>query len=195
MTMLAAVSFVLSCTKMERVQKGQEIVLSPLGSTMTKTSSSSPLSEDLVFGVYAYYSDCPGETAWDAQTAWPVASVYMSDAAFAHTDGYWSGTPDPYYWPLNGSLMFAGYCPHKNYSEGTVTGVNLVQNTTDMNPYLHISFTQKTDPSQMVDLMWFNIQDVAGGKTISKTSQSIPIEFKHALSKVSFEFVDNQGIF
>lgn len=195
MTMLASVSLTLSCTKMERVQKGQEIVLSPLGSTMTKTSSSSPLSEDLVFGVYAYYSNCPGETAWDAQTAWPVASVYMSDAAFAHTDGYWSGTPDPYYWPLSGSLMFAGYCPHKDHSDGTITEVSLTQNVTDMNPYQHIKFTQKTDPAQMVDLLWFDAKDVAGGETISKTDLSIPIEFNHALSQVSFEFVDNQLVF
>jgi hypothetical protein len=91
--------------------------------------------------------------------------------------------------------MFAGYCPHKDYSDGTITEVSLTQNVTDMNPYQHIKFTQKTDPAQMVDLLWFDAKDVAGGETISKTDLSIPIEFNHALSQVSFEFVDNQLVF
>jgi hypothetical protein len=80
--------------------------------------------------------------------------------------------------------MFVGYSP---YMAGNV---ELVANQVDMNPYLHINFTQNTIPAQMMDLLWFDVKDVASGKTISKTDQSIPIEFKHALSQVSFKFED-----
>ena len=180
------VSSVAACSKIERVQDSakQEIVLSPLGAVMTKGTA---LASDTKFGVFAYNTDCPGEVAWNTPEAWGAinpASPYLNNAAFAYRDGYWGGDPNPYYWPLAGSLMFMGYSPYMT------TNVELVANQVDMNPYLHIKFAQNTTPAQMIDLLWFDVRDVANGKTISKTSNSIPIEFKHALSQVSFEFVD-----
>ena len=191
------VAAVASCSKMERVpdKTMHEIVLSAFGGTMTKSNA---LSTDVQFGVYAFYSACDGGTDWNDPNAWGAltsSSTYIDNGAFAHRNGFWGGDPTPYYWPVDGSLMFAGYAPMMTVDSdenptGPVRSVELVANQLDMNPYLHINFTQNTNPAQMVDFLWFDVKDVAGGKTISKTDQSISIEFKHALAQVSFEFLD-----
>ncbi len=157
---------------------------------MTKASQN--LGYDEVFGVYSYYVDSPEGTEWTA--AFPSATEYFSDASFAYSDsdGVWGGNPTPYYWPLSGSLMFAGYCPHQSESDA-ITAVSMEPNETDVNPYLVIDFTQKTTPGEMVDLLWFDVNGVASEKTVSKASGVIDIEFRHALSKVSFGFVDTYG--
>lgn len=180
-TALIVVTGVVSCSKVERIPDSTkcEIVLSAFGSSMTR-SEVMPIKNK--FGVYALHSVSP-------------SAPYLDNAAFAYDGAYWAGYPAPYYWPLTGSLIFAGYCPHEDFADGTVTGVELVANQVDMTPYLHIHFTQNTTPSQMVDLLWFDVMDVADGKPVSKTDKSIPVEFRHALSLVSFEFVDAEEIY
>lgn len=198
---LGAVSLVVACSKQSRIPDSQsrEITFAPFGSTITKTQSS--LGADQVFGVYAYYANCQDGTAWNDNRAWPVATEYFSNVAFAKSDGYWGGTPDPCYWPFEGSLMFAGYCPHENYSGGTITGVDFIPNEDDRNPYIHIEFTQKTIPADMVDLLWFDVKDVVNGQdlpngvAISNRDLPVHLKFKHALSKVSFEFQDVANYF
>ena len=181
---LTAVSLVAACAKEKRVQANQEIVVSPFGTSLTKAGTEL-LETDKVFGIYAYNAACAGGVAWNTSAAWGSATEYLSNVAFAYKDeGYWGGHETPYYWPFSGSLMFAGYCPHKDFSDETVTDVALVPNKEGNNPYLQIVFIQKTDPSQMVDLMWFDVADVNSGKTATKTDGPINLSFKHALSKV-----------
>ena len=189
LTILGSVLLVGACSKVTRGSEDQEIVLSPYGTSLTKADTEL-LGADKVFGVYAYNSACAGGTVWNDASAWADASSYFENAAFSYQGTSWSGTPDPYYWPLSGSLMFAGYCPHQSVSNGAVTAVDLV-NTDKANPYLKINFTQNS--SATVDLLWFDVKDVAAGKTLSKTSDAIPLTFKHALSKVSFTFADSQN--
>ena len=43
--------------------------------------------------------------------------------------------------------------------------IPLEPNKTDVNPYLQIEFTQKTTPSEIVDLLWFDVQNSGMGKT------------------------------
>lgn len=188
--MLMSALLLFSCAKVSRVQADNEIVMTPRGSSLTKAETS-PLETSKEFGVYAFYADCAGGTAWDDPQAWAQSTEYFSDAKFAHRDGAWGGSPTPYYWPLSGSLMFAGYCPHQDESNGAVTSVSLEPNKTDVNPYLQIEFTQKTTPSEMVDLLWFDVQNSGMGNTLSKTAAPIDVQFRHALSKVKFEFADN----
>ena len=194
MTMLAAVSLTLSCAKTEYVQVDQEIILSAFGDSVTK-SDPLPMGLDKVFGVYAYYAYCQGNIAWNTPQAWGNASEYFSNAAFEYQGENWGGSDMSYYWPISGALMFAGYCPHQEYSDGTITAVTIVPNKTDLNPYLQINFKQNLTLSDMVDLLWFDVKDVAAGKTLSKTGNAVPVTFKHALSKVSFTFADTKDIY
>lgn len=183
--------FMLSaCSKYTYVPDSEKhrISFSPYGASLTKSSTA--LGQDKIFGVYAFYADCLGGTSWNDSQAWGKSSEYFSDAKFAYSDGFWGGSPTPYYWPLSGSLMFAGYCPHQSVSDA-VTSVSLEPNKADVNPYLQIEFTQKTTPSEMVDLLWFDVEGSGLGKTLSKTADPIDVQFKHAMSKVVFQFADN----
>ena len=192
LTILTAGSFAAACSKAERVQTDQEIVLSPFGTSLTKADSG-PLGIDKVFGVYAYYAACQGGTAWNDPQAWGVSAIYLDNVAFSHKGVSWAGRDQDYYWPFMGSLMFAGYCPHKDESGGTITSVSMIPHKVDINPYFQIEFTQKTNPSDMVDLLWFDVEDSGLGKTLSKTDSAIDVQFKHAMSKVAFRFVDSYG--
>lgn len=187
LTILIAVSFAAACTKTERIQAEQEIVLSPYGTSLTKAGETL-LGTDKEFGVYAYYAACQGGTAWNDPQAWGASSIYLENVAFSYKSASWAGKAQSYYWPLSGSLMFFGYCPHQITSNGTIKNVTLEPNKADNNPYLQIGFTQ--NPSAMVDLLWFDIMDVAEGTTLQKRHESVPVTFKHALSKVKFTFVD-----
>ena len=187
--MLMSALLLSSCAKVSRVQADTEIVMSPRGSSLTKAVTI-PLETTKEFGVYAFYADCAGGTAWTDPQAWANSTDYFSDAVFKYSDGYWGGYPDPYYWPLSGSLMLAGYCPHQSVSDA-ITSVSFEPNKADVNPYLQIEFTQNTVPAEMVDLLWFDVEDSGMGKTLSKTADPIDVQFKHALSKVKFQFADN----
>ena len=187
--MLMSALLLSSCAKVSHVQEENEIALSPFGTSLTKADPT-PLGPSKEFGVFSYYAGCQGGTPWNDPQIWAEPSVYFSNACFKYSDGSWGGYPDPYYWPLDGSLIFAGYCPHISVSGGTVTSVNLFPNIEESNPYLEVAFRQKTNPAEMVDLLWFSFKDVAAGNTIAKSSDPISVHFKHALSKVSFAFVD-----
>ena len=196
-TLLSAVLFAGACSQVERASAGNEIALSPFGSALTKAGLT-PRGTDNMFGVYAYSTNCAGGVDWHNPEAWGNASEYLSNVAFSYkTGGYWGGATAPYYWPFGASLMFAGYCPHQSTPEDgtTVTDVCLVQNKEENNPYLQIAFTQKENPSDMVDLLWFDLADVAGGKTVASTSAPVSIIFQHALSKVSFAFMDSNNYY
>ena len=194
---LTAVSLVAACSKVEHTSANNEIVLSPFGTALTRANLT-PLGTDKVFGVYAYSVDCEGGVEWNNPMAWGKASEYLSNVAFNYkSERYWAGATTPYYWPFSGSLMFSGYCPHQSAPKdgATITDVTLVQNKEENNPYLQIAFTQKKAPSDMVDLLWFDMKDVAGGKTLAQTSDPISINFQHALSKVSFAFIDSRNYY
>lgn len=159
--------------------------------------------EDQVFGIYALYADCPQGVDWRDQTAWGASSIYLDSVAFKYNGEYAAGYDlqsdayKPYYWPFSGSLMFAGYSPHQGDSDGTIDSVNFILNTVNpgANPYFKIDFRQIVEPSKMIDLMWFDIKDVNNGKTVAKSDTPLNLQFKHALAKVSFEFVDNNEIY
>lgn len=199
---LAAAAFLcVSCSKTTVITVPEEIAFDAFGMPMTRAG----YPESGIFGVYACQAGCGVNTAWDASDAWPQASSYFANAAFKNIDGNWAGydiaqgKPNPYFWPSDGSLMFAGYSPHKDASKGTVTSVAWNPNREDLsvgvNPYMQIGFTQKTDISEMVDLMWFDVKDVNEGRTMTKESGVVNIDFRHALSKVTLNFSGSQNIY
>lgn len=180
-----------SCLKIEKVGDGEQQEIAVV--CLETKADENLLGTDKVFGVYSYISDCAGGTVWNTPEAWGSSSIYMDNVAFSYKEVSWAGKDQAYYWPSNGSLMFAGYCPHQSVSNSTVTSVDLVPNKSGNNPYFQIGFTQ--NPSAMVDLLWFDVKDVAAGTTLGKRADAIPVIFKHTLSKVSFTFADSHNIY
>lgn len=190
----------VSCSRVERIPTQREIAIRPMGSPLSKVIA---YPENKVFGVYAFYADCPAGIPWDDHSAWWASTAYLDSVAFMYNGTYAAGydmelqSHKPYYWPLSGSLLFAGYSPHQGDSNGTIDTVNFVLNMSEQiaNPYFEIDFRQATSPSEMVDLMWFDVMDVNNGMTVAKSDTPVSLQFKHALSLVSFEFADVHNVY
>lgn len=152
------------------------------------------------FGLYAFYTSLPEETNFLNTRTSEDPVIYIENGYFAPDplSGIYGGfdpdlsTAKPYYYPLTGSLLFYGYSPYKE-AEGIITGDITYSASLSLSPYLIIPVTQKTDPSQMVDLLYFDILSLNGGKTIGKQADPIDAEFKHAMSKLSFKFKDTNS--
>lgn len=153
------------------------------------------------FGLYAFYTSLPEETNFlNTRTSEdPVIYIengYFAPIASSSTYGGFDpsdhSTAKPYYYPLTGSLLFYGYSPYKE-AEGIITGDITYSASMSLSPYLIIPVTQKTDPSQMVDLLYFDITTLNGGKTFGKQASAINAEFKHAMAKISFTFSNTEG--
>lgn len=186
---LAMTALALSCTKTDRVYDAgnKEIALSARSSLMTRTTEDYP--EGKAFGVYAYATTLEGGTAWKLALA--ASGLYLENARFnSHRDGenvVAKGDGASYYWPLSGSMLFYGYSPHIEVSEGCIKSVSHypnVQSATDANAYFAIDFQQKDNPAEMKELMWFDAKDVEGGVSLTK-NDDVTVTFRRAHAKVT----------
>lgn len=182
-----------SCAKTQVSGDGkQEIVMDRL-----QTKADYP--EDGVFGIYAYHLPVPSGSARLESWKPDVATAYLQNAAFRYDGSEAAGydtankTHKPYYWPLSGSLVFAGYSPHVDESPA-VTSVSFSDNISvgrPENPHIIIDFTQNAVPGEMVDLLYFTMMP----KSVSKEDSPVSIAFSRAMSKVSISFKDPNGYY
>lgn len=134
--------------------------------------------EEVPFGVFATYSSNPaGE--------WTSGSVqsYLENKKFIDKGDNKYGGESPAYWPLSGSLVFAGYSPYYPDSQDNGAVSAAYDSATKT---LSIS---NFDSYEQTDLMYFlptlsNSGNYVG--TLDK-SNSVSAQFLHALSLISFE--------
>ena len=182
LSIVTLLSAAVSCVKSDRIDDNSrsEIDMDPVMSVMSKAIvSGTGYPEDVPFGVFATYSSNPaGE--W---TSGPVQS-YFENKEFSHKgDNKYGGDA---YWPLSGSLVFAGYSPYYPDS-GSVSATFDAETKT-------LSISNFVSDGQ-TDLMYFlptlsNSGNYVG--TLDK-SNSVSAQFFHALSLVEFNVkgVDN----
>ena len=159
----------LSCVGTEGLDEisNGEICMSPVLSDMTKARAEGDTHlypDGDSFGVFAYYNE---------------TQAYLENHKFTSVSGICAGD-DPVYWPLSGSLIFAGYSP---YSESIDAGFDVETKTFTINDYVADGTT---------DLMYF-LPELSGGEVVGydKSTASVPVEFHHSLSCVSFEIVSS----
>ena len=166
---------------------------------MDRLQTKADYPEDGVFGIYAYHLPVPSGSARLESWKPDVATAYLQNVAFKYDGseaaGYdtGNGSHRPYYWPLSGSLVFAGYSPHVDESSA-VTAVSFSDNISvgrPENPHIIIDFTQNAVPGEMVDLLYFTMMP----KSVSKEESPVPIVFSRAMSKVSISFKDPDGYY
>jgi len=198
--LLLTAALASSCTKIRTMPDTTPQEIAMKNPVMTKAAG----EWEGPFGLFAYSTSAQSGTDWTS--VWAGSSPYLDNVAFKKQGENWLGW-DPtsqahhaYYYPLSGSLLFAGYSPHQTQSDGTITGVELIPNGDNNNPYFRIEFThlvtdKKADMNNMPDLMWFDVKDANSGKTVAKTSEAINVTFRHALSKVTFKFLDSQDYY
>lgn len=182
LSIVTLLSAAVSCVKSDRIYDNSrsEIDMDPVMSVMSKAIvSGTGYPVDVPFGVFATYSSNPaGE--W---TSGPVQS-YFENKKFSHKgDNKYGGDA---YWPLSGSLVFAGYSPYYPDS-GSVSATFDAETKT-------LSISNFVSDGQ-TDLMYFlptlsNSGNYVG--TLDK-SNSVSAQFFHALSLVSFDMQVRDG--
>lgn len=188
---MLGVSAVVACTKSSvSYEPAGEIALAPVNEiNKTKTTvTDAAFPADQIMGVYAYYkADCPNGT--DVKL-FKDASTYLDNVRFKKNGTDWAGWKDgaayPYYWPKNGSLVFAAYSPltdaagapavasHTFKADGTAVVSDIFENGT---------FTQSRFTDQTVDFMW---SPVTASSHTSK-SNHVAMTFHHAMSWITFK--------
>lgn len=178
LSIVTLLSAAVSCVKSDRIYDNSrsEIDMDPVMSVMSKAIvSGTGYPVDVPFGVFATYSsNSAGE--W---TSGPVQS-YLENKKFIHKGDNKYGGEQPAYWPLSGSLVFAGYSPYYPDS-GSVSATFDAETKT-------LSISNFVSDGQ-TDLMYFlptlsNSDNYVG--TLDK-SNSVSAQFLHALSLISFE--------
>ena len=183
LSIVTLLSAAVSCVKSDRIYDNSrsEIDMDPVMSVMSKAIiSGTGYPVDVPFGVFATYSSNPaGE--W---TSGPVQS-YLENKKFIHKGDNKYGGEQPAYWPLSGSLVFAGYSPYYPDS-GSVSATFDAETKT-------LSISNFVSDGQ-TDLMYF-LPEVSDDKLVGLNSgaSSVPAVFSHALSLVEFNVkgVDN----
>lgn len=184
---ILAVGALVACTKSEvKYSDASEIAFAPVASTATKAAINDakfPSAKD--FNVWAFYGKDAAATSPDYSK---FDIDYIKDATFTRRANSfnWGGSI-PYYWPNNGSLVFAGYSAPENSIDGLAVGTNPTYELSDDKLCIN-SYTQPEISDKYTELLWF-------GRTASynerNTGKSVDVEFQHALSWITLKF---QGI-
>ena len=174
-----AIAAMAACTKSNvEFDQQNEIAFQPVSQKATKAAvvgTYYPIEDDYNFNVWAWWGDMQADTE-DSQIG-SFNTVYINKQTFDARDYVnWGGLDKPYYWPTTGSLFFAGYSPANapggfEYRHGE-------------KKLVITEYEQTTDISKTIDLMWFHLTD----KSYDRTTVSVPVQFHHALSWLSFRF-------
>ena len=153
----AAIVALASCAKTEVVSNSQpqEIVFKGITGVMTKGTLGEMTGVTL--GVSAFYHAPNSNTAVE----------YFQNAEFDGTGSSdWKASPAQYY-PLSGTLDFAGYAPHVETNAPTITHTNMVWAVPD-------------NSTSQFDVLYSNLL-----KSNSKSETAVSMPLHHALSKIT----------
>lgn len=202
---LAAVAAFASCAKseVEFTPDQQEIALAPFTENRTKAMVATTAFPEEKFAVWAFYKQVDKGTtiaAWQASSA--AQTTYIDNKPFAPkttADGTLWGGVTTYFWPKEGSLMFAGYYPVD--MKGVTYNFTKDVNTMNVADYtLTYSSTGENQPTGFVnsegttyveDFMYFNMTEAScdasttGPKYSVTTGNHVDVLFKHALSWIN----------
>ena len=183
--LLLTAALAASCTKIHTLPDNdpQEIAMNPVASNVTRTVPgpvSDGYSTEETMGIMAFYSEEEG--SWVNGTE--DVTEYINKSEFKYNESYgmwagWDGTKhSPHYWPLSGSLIFAGYSPFRDVGDAPIDDVSfdLQSKTLSISGY-------EADQS---DLMYFLPQSDVYGNYVGVRGTDYNALFHHALSLVVF---------
>lgn len=194
---VSAAALMAACTKGSVVYDGnQEIGFRPVSKGIASKAVYGPVGtaydENESFKVFAYHK-VGGSAGEDWTTFYGDGSniaTYIDNGTFAY-DGTtyhdWVGSPELYYWPKTGYLMFAGYSPSSISGDCTPGATPVIT----VNEFQQGAYDNFTGTNEMVDLMWFNANDqamVSVNNSLTGGNNAIPVQFHHALSWLTFKF-------
>lgn len=182
----SAAAIVAGCAKVTTVDTAepQEIAFKAYNYAATKAGVVGPIEggdypKEESFGVFAYYNQSIGvDSDWQNLNN---SVLYIDGVEFSYSGGNneWVSNP-AYYWPKEGSLVFAAYSPY-TYADGLKINAGHGENSG-----IYVTgFTNPTynygDSQMQVDLMWFDVNLES-----NVCSGTYNAAFNHALSNIVF---------
>lgn len=179
------VAATVACTKNSIIHEEPDtpIRMNPAAQISTKTQTGPvngtayPQAES--FGVFAFYDkNITAGSSWGND----FSTTYINGVEFRYKTDAWT-SDSPYYWPKQGSLVFAGYSPFKAAAKGNAAipggwdGTGKCIRFTD---YVNPKYADGTQNTQN-DLMWFD-----AATTSAQNNSPYPAAFKHALAQLAF---------
>jgi hypothetical protein len=184
---ILAVGAMVACTKSEVKFEGEtEIAFAPVTSVVTKAHvmhaiDGTEYPEGETFRVWGYWQLLDAGTD---HSAFNAAKDYIQDGkvfAKADDEDLWRGTPNRYYWPKTGSIVFACLSP----ADAAVTNLShdVVNDNFSFN-YYSPNAHSKINLSETIDLMW---TDATVSYNETTAAAGVPVTFKHALTWITFK--------
>lgn len=188
---MMAVAALAACSKSEvQYEPSGEIGFAPVARNITKGALG---VEDNVYptaqnvGVWSNY-DGTVEHGATVDYDNSFGTAYIADKQFTYHDDYtmWAGVT-PYFWPTNGSLVFAGYSMTAPATAGTEAAEVGESRTYDFatDEMVITGYTQSLDPANTFDLLWFG--RTAKSYNLRNQSAGVPVVFSHALSWITIQ--------
>ena len=188
------IGFASACTKSSiRYEQPGEISFRPVTAMTTKAAISGteyPKDDAHNFNVWAWWISSQEYTPDEEYPSY--AEMYLRKCEFKHDSGNsWVGKEMPYFWPTDGSLVFAGYSP------ANATAQDFVYSW-DSKTMTISAYEQPDEISKTVDLMWFDVTERSYAGNDNKKSgdvevNGVPVVFKHLLSWLTFKFQNKKG--
>ena len=198
---LAALAFV-ACSKTETnydTTHNGELVVVPAASNITKAAITDGVyPESNHIALFAYHA--PRVQAGEVQNYERFSDSYLYDTEYFYSGTeqstrIWSGLKSSYYWPITGSMVFAGYALQPPTATGErpespKIGTNVTYTlTTDK---LEIEgYTQSTDAASTFDFLYFG--RTKNSYNNRRTGEPIALTFKHALSWITINVEGGNG--
>ena len=185
---ILAIAALASCSKSDVIfEQENEIGLLPATKNVTKISGTSgTLADTQELGVWAYW-DNDGTVETNVTSYANYNSDYLVNALFAKKSGSWAGSGEAYPWPVNGSLVFAGYTTQTDNvfpltsTEGA-TSVSYALSTDEMT-FTNYNYDNTTE----FDLCWFGRTSASYNYRTVTTNNSVPVTLSHALTWITIK--------
>ena len=198
---LAALA-VVACSKTETnfdTNVDGELVVMPVASNITKAAITNGVyPEEKHLSLFAFHA--PEVTSGTVTDYSKFSETYLDDTEYfctgiSESTKIWAGLKSSYYWPITGSLVFAGYSLQaptatgerpESPKIGTSVAYTLADDKLEIKGY-----TQSLDPNSTFDFLYFGRTPKSYNNR--RTGDPIALEFKHALSWITIEVMGGEG--
>ena len=199
---ILALAAAVACSKTDVVyddaQTG-EITVSPVTGTLTKAAISDGVyPESNHIALFAYHAPLFKAGAVTSTDYARFNDTYLYDAEYHYTGTpqstrIWSGLVSSYYWPITGSLVFAGYSLPAPETPGTSskpigTEVNYDLSTDKLEIK---GYAQSAETDKTFDLLYFGRTSTSYNNR--RDGASVSLTFNHALSWITVQIKGGDG--
>ena len=199
---ILAVLTLVACSKSEvaydTANEG-ELVVVPAACNITKAAITDGIyPEENHISLFAFHA--PGISSGAVTDYSMFVETYLYDTEYFYTGAdqstkIWGGLKSSYYWPITGSLVFAGYSLDApttvgERAESSKIGTKVVYTLADDKLEIE-GYTQSLDPASTFDFLYFG--RTQNSYNNRRTGDPIALEFKHALSWITIEVLGGEG--